>query len=258
MKPKQTSLRLLVLTAACLFTLFASTLSAQSVVTLSMDTESGSNGAGVAWNPEKKVYYAVFAGNASFPLVAFSSTGKKLDEFSAGFDVRGFWYNPKTNQIEGNGYGDGGWYSISLDGKGMPGDANELLSGQHQPEAQAVGVLNPAKQTVIFYNEGEITTYSRSGKQGKTVELDLDFDEMEDLNYTSPIFTGAKGMEIGLLDVNTNRIFLFNMKSGKLGGSVDLPADAPTNAAFNFSYANGRVWIFDTDEREWLGYKVSF
>lgn len=31
----------------------------------------GSNGAGVAYNPVKKLYYAAFAGNTSFPLVVW-------------------------------------------------------------------------------------------------------------------------------------------------------------------------------------------
>ena len=49
------------------------------------------------------IYYAVIAGNSSFPLETFDATGVSLYQTNTGFDCRGLWWNPNLNQLETNG-----------------------------------------------------------------------------------------------------------------------------------------------------------
>src|SRR4051812_46342295 len=58
------------------------------------------NNSGVAFNPNLSLYYGVRAGNPGFPLETWTSTGTPLYNTSAGFDWRGMWWNPTTNQLE--------------------------------------------------------------------------------------------------------------------------------------------------------------
>lgn len=233
-----------------------SRVSAQQVFELVTQGESGSNGAAVAWHPGKKLYYAVFAGNPAFPLEVFDAKGNHKFESEAGFDVRGLWYNPKTDELQGNGYGDAGWFTISLDASGEPIGGQSVIEGQNQPDPQSVGALNPAKGEVLFYNDGVVTLYSSKGKYAKGISLDLPNDLLETVNYTSMIYTGVKKKEIGLYEPDSRTIYFFDLKKGKANGNFRLPASAPQPSAFNFSYANGRVWLFDQDNRTWKGYKI--
>src|SRR5215813_581029 len=55
------------------------------------DDMAGKRGASVAWHSVQKKYYAVFAGNAEYPLAIFDMTGKLLsdEDQTAMTDTRG-------------------------------------------------------------------------------------------------------------------------------------------------------------------------
>jgi hypothetical protein len=63
-------------------------------------------------------------------------------------------------------------------------------------------------------------------------------------------------MELGVLDVAEKKVYLFNRKDGSHTGTVNLPSDATVKEGFNFSYANNYVFLFDQDDRKWIGYKI--
>ena len=44
------------------------------------DSMPGTRGASVVWHPVQKKYYAVFAGNAQFPMAVFDAAGKRISE----------------------------------------------------------------------------------------------------------------------------------------------------------------------------------
>lgn len=223
-------------------------------ITLSFKGSSGTNGSAVAWNSDKKVYYAVIAGNATFPLETFSETGKLLYESEAGIDIRGLWYNPKTKKLEGNGQGTNGIFSYNLNASGEPRGAEILYEGQNQPDIQSVGAFDAKKQTVYFLDGDAIVPYKLKGvKKGKSIALinnPVSFDKM---NYTTVIFTNRKNEEFGLLHPQRKTVYLFNLK-GKYTGKIDFPDNAITHDAFRFSFANGKIWLYDTKTRSWTGY----
>lgn len=241
------------------------------------DDMPGKRGASVVWHPLQKKYYASFAGNTAFPFAVFDVAGKRLssEDQAAMADVRGLWYNPASKTIEGNGYSEFGWFHYTLDNKGMINELVVDFEGQNQPNEQAVGTYHAGKKKVLFLGEGGVNLYNREGmyenkielhwgrtkSQGVKKESDYDEDEVgedgtpEDYNYSSLIYTGIPGAEIGVLNTYNKQVELYNEKDGFLTQKLKLPAGIPAETVFNFAYANGLYWFFDMDKRVWFGCK---
>ena len=235
------------------------------------DDMPGTRGASVAWHPVQKKYYAVFAGNMGYPRAVFDAKGNRQsdNDVTALIDTRGLWYNPFSKQVEGNAYSDYGWFAYKLDSKGMPTDELENLAyGMNQPDAQCVGVYNPATRQVLFLRGGMVTMYNSSQEAVDSVAIHwsrkkadgpADGEDAtvspEDYNYTSLICTGVKGGEIGFLNTTNKEIELYDIKSGYLSKRLSLPETTSVEASFNFAYANGIYWLFDIEKRTWKGYK---
>lgn len=235
----------------------------KQVLTLQMPEGSGSNGAGVAYNPTKKFYYAVFAGNSSFPLAVFDAKGnaKKIN-LEPGFDVRGFWFNKSTGKLEGNAYGNTGYYSIALDADGYPtGSAQNLLGDgewddeDFQPEDNSVGVFAPNTNEVVFLKDGELHFYDKSnGHFKRKITINGLPVAFENIN-ASPTYTGISKQEIALFDFDARRIYLVNIANGSYTKTLEVPGVIDISVIFNVAYCNGIYWIFNKVERKWYGYK---
>jgi hypothetical protein len=63
-------------------------------------------------------------------------------------------------------------------------------------------------------------------------------------------------MDYGVLDVYEKKVYLFDKSTWDLSGTVKLPKTAVVYNRFNFSYANGNVFLFNQDTREWIGYRI--
>jgi hypothetical protein len=236
------------------------------------DSLPGKRGGAVIWHPLQKKYYAAFAGNSTFPLAVFDVTGKRLsDEDQTTLqDTRGLWYNPTLKKICGNGYSDIGWFSHTLDTKGIPAESEIYAAGMNQPGEQSIGVFNTKTNMVCFLYGQNIFVYNAEAMQeedstirlypgiNKQENIDADDDGetlSEDYSYNVLIYTGIPKAEFGLLNVVEKQVELYNKKTGLLTQKLKLPADIPTWPAFNFSYSNGTYWAFDQDTRIWTGYK---
>lgn len=227
-------------------------------VQLCFQGTSGTNGSAVAYDPSSNHYFAAIAGNSVFPLEVFDGSGKNLYQTECGTDMRGLWWNSKTKQLEGNGYGSEGIIGLLLDGSGFPSLGNTTILGgaEHQPEANSCGVYD-GKKYIWYYSAGSFHMYSRkSGGAGKTISVSGDVN-LESLNNTSMIYTGIKGMELGLLDFESSKVLLFNKKNGSLAATIQLPNSAITHYSFRFAYANKHVFLYDVDQRCWTGYQIT-
>ncbi len=265
----------LILTALTLLLSFQSNAQAlktlKKVITLEITEEGGSNGAAVAWHPVQKKYYAAMAGNSEFPMVVFDAKGKKVfeDGITTQYDVRGLWYNPFAKALQANGYGDYGWGQYNLFEGGKPGEITTFHEGQLQPNEQAVGAYDPAKNLLYFLDEdGNLEQYSvKDTAYIKTINLQLgvtkkddtgltdNYDVIEEYNSASIIFTGIKGSEIGLLNIETQEVELYDVSNGYLVSKLKLPEGIATYNMFNFSYCNGIYWFFNKELRTWTGCK---
>jgi len=241
-------------------------LAAQNVIdyptaslVLQLPPGGGKNGTAVAYNPEKEIYYTAFAGNPEFPIHTFSKEGNLLAESRVGNDIRGLWWNPKSESLEGNGYGDIGWVRIGLDANGIPNQGNRtLVEGPIQPLEQAVGALDTRGKEVLFLQEeAQVKGYRlKDGKPTKT-EISLQLpQEANRYNKTTLVYTGKKNRELGVLDADLELVYLFRLKDGILSESITLPRGSVKEYQFNFSFANDHIFLFDPRERRWTGYRI--
>lgn len=248
---------------ALLFILGPSVLLAQIIerpkasLELCFQSESGTNGSAVTYDPNSGNYFALIAGNSSFPLEVFNRAGNSIYQTECGTDMRGLWWNPKSKQLEGNGYGSEGIVGINLDEQGFPSVGNStIFSGaDYQPESNSCGVFD-GKKYVWYYSDGSFLMYTRkSGEKTKSIGV-TGISSLQTINSTSMIYTGIKGMELGLLDYQSKKVLLFNKKTGSLSATIELPTSAITHYSFRFAYANKHVLLYDVDTRCWSGYQI--
>jgi hypothetical protein len=205
--------------------------------------ENGTYANAVVYNPKLNLYYASYAGNEAYPLETFDKKGKPLYSTSTGADMRGMWWNPKTEKLEGNCFSDGGIVNVEIKSTGYAGGGpRKVLPGRYQPDDQSAGAFDPVENHILYYMEGKVYKYGR---------LNGDF-----INYNTLIFTGQQGVEIGILNYVGKEIYFFDKKSGGLTKTMKLPADAPASDRMRFAFANNYVWLYDHGVRTWIGYKL--
>jgi hypothetical protein len=140
----------------------------------------------------------------------------------------------------------------------------------NQPTEQSVGTFSISKQQVMFLDAGQVFYYNSKGEAledpltiywGRTKADGVSEEESEetvtpeDYNYTTVVFTGVKGAELGFLNITEMQIELYNMADGFMTKKLKLPEDASVNQSFNFSYTNGMYWLFNMETRTWTAYK---
>lgn len=235
------------------------------------DDMPGTRGASVVWHPLQKKYYAAMAGNVGYPLCVFNAAGKRIskDDHITEADVRGLWYNATKKAIQGNQYDDYGWFQYKLNLSGMVQESEELQSGMNQPDPQSVGAYYPVKKQVLFLKGSQLYYYDeesampldsmaihwgRKKADGPADDEDIYMSSVNH-NYTTVVFTGIKGAELGFLNVSDMKVELYDIKTGYLTQSLALPEEAPVESSFNFAYTNGIYWLFSMKTRTWHGYK---
>jgi hypothetical protein len=215
------------------------------------------NRSGVAYNPEKQLYYSVNAGSPGYPLDTYNAAGDLLVSTEQGFDYRGAWWNPSTAQFEGNGYDVLGIFVQTIDGvTGYPTGGGTTLFAGAQPDVQSVGALDTDANEIIYYNQGMIHRYSRATNAflGSYTISNLPVSAA-DINSNTVVYTGCAGHEMGIYDF-TNRALLFIDKTtGSYVSSCQLPLDAPQRGSFGMSFTNATLWLFEVNT--WYGYRVT-
>ncbi len=227
-------------------------------ISLSYIQGGGTNASGVAYNPNLNIYYAVIAGNSGFPYETFDVIGNPLFQTNAGFDFRGLWWNPNTNEVEGNGYNTFGLWTSNLNGSGYAQNTGTtIFAGQNQPDAQSCGDYDCQANEIVYYFNGSIYRYSRANAAFLgSYPLTGSPVPVGNWNTTSVIYTGCAGNEIGIEDYVGRNILLFNKATGAYSGMSALPATAVTNNSFRFSYANNLVWLYDVNTRKWTSFAI--
>lgn len=247
----------------------------KKILELKIEQEGGANGAGVAWHPGQKKYYAAIAGNVDFPLGVFDEKGKRVSaaDQKTLFDIRGLWYNVQTKTIQMNGYADFGFSEYKLNAKGIPESVSDLNINITPPNNQSAATFDAKSGQIYFYNEdGKIEVYNyKDGGYVTTIQLSLGLSKKnvddegfeaednyyvaEDYNNTTVVFTGIAKAELGLLNYYEKRVELYNKADGHMTQILKLPDEAPAPDFLNFSYCNGIFWLFDKENRIWMGYK---
>jgi hypothetical protein len=229
----------------------------EQVISYRFQDGSGTNASAVVFIPGPNVFITVIAGNADFPMEVFDPQGKTLASMPAGLDMRGMWYNPATKQLEANAAGEDGWYSMTLDAKGVPNGSWTLIrSGQNQPDFQSVlSYVAPKKKLVTFY-DGNFSYWGRKNAKEKVrYQHGTPGDTDWYINPTTAAYTGNDDFPIAVLELNGEQVLFFDLK-GKYLAATKIPGGLPEIDGFRFSFANKRAFVYDATERIWKGYKV--
>ncbi len=242
-------------------------------IRLKMPPGDGTNGASVAFHPDLEMYFATFAGNMVYPLAVFDKRGNRIsaNELETGFDVRGLWYDSKRDQIWGNGYGDFGWYKLDVGKKPSAPQSMNIEDGALQPGENSVGIYDPIEKSVAFFdpNTTEIA-YFESEKYTEKKRLALKpgitdpkvaADQLAlpiptDYNQTTALALGGKKTAFGLLHLGDRQLECYDRATGALTEVWKLPAfDFTINESFNVAFANNTLFLFDIENRVWVGFK---
>jgi len=218
--------------------------------------DDGYNGLTVTYNPTNNYYYCIYAGNADFPMEVFNAGGEMIYSGKAQMDVRGLWYNPKLNCLEGTKYPSGN-FKMYLNDKGIPSNpvfqsANEFIP----PYEQCQVVCDPSKGILYSYYDGIVYVYQqKTNKLKKKILLKNCPVNFSNINPYAIGFTGYKNYELVLYDVYSNQVLFFNL-SGKYIASVKMPYGIPYISSFRFGYTNNRIFLYDEETRSWQAYLI--
>lgn len=242
----------------------------------------------VAYHPELKRYYVADGGLApmatewSAPISksqvhAFDAEGKFVNSAGPGYDNRSIYYNPNTKHIETI------TYNISSDFGFAPNTGMYALhvseSGKIKDTSDEVMQFNPAfgdSFTMPSYDAANDRYFAKQRRSNKVLivdpkkdkhigEITLDlakagakFDDITD-NFIA--FTGAKGEELVLLDIDHKAFLVFDT-AGKFVGKSTLPKKLKLRAKNYYNglgYTNGMFFVYIESEGEfgtYHGYKV--
>lgn len=173
-----------------------------------------------------------------------------------GADSRGFWYNPKKNQLEGILYNNQGSYIIPLDANGFPKPI-QIKSFAYGLDPQAPAAYNNGN--VYFANEyGYVFKFKQGKTKSKDIKITEAYNQWFNLNIRGIFHTGKKGYEIGFFNFINGMVILFNEKTGNVAANVklDIPSYVTYPEAFNLGYCNDRIFLYDKTERQWFGFKI--
>ena len=170
------------------------TKSLQKVMQLKMQGDGGSNGAAIAFHTVNKKYYAAMAGNTTYPLCVFNEQGYLVSggQVESLADVRGLWFNTRKAKLQGNAYGENGWFEYTLDGNGIPTDHRIIMENASQPDPQSVGTFAAKLNQVLFFDGRDIYFYDViSGEVKESLSL-------EEMQYACDVVDKRNGKFIDM------------------------------------------------------------
>ena len=242
----------------------------------------------VAYIPGLKHYYIADGGLAPLAteyeaassksqIHAYDESGKYVNSAKPGYDNRSIYYNPNTAKLETI------TYNVSSDVGFSPNTGIYAIdvaeTGEVKETSNEITQFNPA-----FGDAGTMPTYDadnnryfakqeRSNKvfivdpkqREKIGEIALDFTKAavlhDDISDHYVAYTGVKGQELLLLDVDHKAALIFDL-SGKFVAKSELPKDMKLRAQNHFNglgYANDMLFVYHENEGEfgtYYGFKV--
>lgn len=242
----------------------------------------------VAHIPSFKRYYIADGGLApmgsemeapmSKSLVhAYDEDGKYVNSSRPGYDNRSIYYNPNTHKLETITYNissdvgfspNTGIFSIDLSESGELKDSSSDVFGFNPAFGDSATMPSYNPETNQYYAKQErgnkvwvVDTKSRE----KVSEIALDLTAAnvahDDISDHFVGFSGMKGQELVLLDVDHKAVLIFDL-SGKYVGKSELPKNLKLRAQNHFNgtgYTNDMLFVFHEPEGEfgtYYGFKV--
>lgn len=238
---------------------------AEPTINLPREGNGQSNPMAVAYHPGQNRYYGGDGGRNDYPGFTWDAAGNLLDvQAPINMDVRAYNFNPNTGNIEVVTFSAvGGGSPDALMTAGL--DANGFLSGTNTTALSAMPGL-PGTQTMPAYDPAADVFYARSttgtvnivnrsdGTLAGTISLDLAAAGTPTLQSD---FVGYDRSRQLLITVDTdNERALVHDLSGNFLGASNVVNFNPQQANFSAGYANGQLFLFDTDIDAYRGFSL--
>ena len=242
----------------------------------------------VAYMPALKSYYIADGGLAPMgsdteapisksEVHAYNAEGKYINSAKPGFDNRSIYYNANSGKIETITYNissavgfapNTGMYSLQLS------DTGEIKEGSDE-----IMQFNPAfgdQATMPSYDAANKHYYCKQSRSNKVLivdatkreaigEINLDLSKagvaFDDISDSFAAFSGIKGEELVLLDVDHKAALVFDL-TGKFIAKSELPKDLKLRAKNHYNglgYANDMLFVYNENEGEfgtYYGFKI--
>ncbi len=242
----------------------------------------------VAYVPDVKRYYIADGGLAPMgseleapisksQIHAYDDTGKYINSAKPGYDNRSIYYNTNTKKLETI------TYNISSDAGFSPNTGIYSIdisdTGEVKESSTEIMQFNPAfghSNTMPSYDAANKRYFAKQGRSDKVFivdpklrekvgEVTLDLAKakvaFDDISDCFVAFTGVKGEELILLDVDHKAALVFDI-TGKFVAKSELPKDLKLHAQNHFNglgYANDMLFVYHDSEGEfgtYYGFKV--
>ncbi len=242
----------------------------------------------VAFVPSLKRYYIADGGLAPMgsefeapisksQIHSYDDAGKYINSAKPGYDNRSIYYNTNTAKLETITYNissevgfspNTGMYSIHLSETGDVTDTSDEIM-QFNPAFGSAG-------TIPAYDADSQRYFAKQSRSDKvfivdpkqrekigTITLDLAkagaaFDDVSD---TFVAYTGIKGEELVLLDIDHKAVLVFDL-AGKFVAKSELPKELKLRSQNHFNglgYANNMLFVYHDSEGEfgtYYGFKI--
>lgn len=208
---------------------------------------------------------------------AYSAEGKYINSSQPGYDNRSIYFNPNTSNLETITYNissdvgfapNTGIFSIALTDKGEVTQTSKDVF-QFNPafgDAATMPSYDPENNRYFAKQERGNKVFIVDPKQRTKVgEISLDFEKAnvkhDDISDHFAAYTGIKGEELVLLDVDHKAALIFDL-NGQYVGKSALPKDMKLRAQNHYNglgYTNGMLFVYKESEGEhgtYYGFKV--
>lgn len=237
----------------------------------------------VAYVPAYDRYYIADGGLGAVPgeidlltskseVHVFSGTGEYLNSALPGFDNRSIYFNPNSKQLETITYNissaagfapNTGIFGLDLAGNGdLKGSSTEISAynpafgdAATMPSYDAENNRYLAKQ-----EKSNLVWVVDPKKREKSGEIALNLEaagvRYDDISDHYVAFTGIRGEELVLLDVDHKVVLVFDLQ-GKFVGKSALPSTMKLRAQNHYNglgYANGMLFVYHEPEGEFGTY----
>ncbi|HYD34333.1 MAG TPA: hypothetical protein VEA39_07150 [Methylophilaceae bacterium] len=243
---------------------------------------------GVAYVPHLSRYYIADGGLAPMPgdmespfskslIHVYDDKGGYLNSAMPGFDNRAIYFNPHSKLLELITYNisssagfapNTGIFGLELTDKGDVKEGSKDITGYNPAFGEAGTMPSYDPETKRYYAKQErsnlvfIVDPVKREKIGE-IKLDLNAAEVKSDGISDHYvaFTGMKGEELALLDIDHKAVLIFDL-NGKLVGKSKLPQEMKLRAQNHYNglgYANGMMFIYHEPEGDfgtYYGFKV--
>lgn len=262
---------------------------AQTVTKISLAKKPTSKPMSIAYVPFYQRYYVADGGLAPTPgeneapvsksqIHVYSAEGQYLQSAKPGFDNRSIYFNQATKQLETVTYNissnagfspNTGIFSLDLDDKGNLTETSKDVSGFNAAFGDASTIPTHNPETNLYYakqGRSNLVWVIDLNKDEKIEEIKLDLKtagvQFDDITDYYAAYTGVKGEELAVLDVDHKAVLVFDIK-GKFVGKSALPNTLKLrsqNHIAGLGYTNGLFFVYHEPEGEFgtfYGFKVS-